>query len=123
MRYEGSVVLQYSLAAISTDMNECEGRHFIRTYNCKSILLSSDEEGRLSITADERNHPESRSTSQTRRPQRRPQLWKRKPVKEEEGEGGGEGVGLEHEREESREYEDEDFGKTSLLDEVITITT
>ena len=55
------------------------------------------------------------------RPQRRPQLWKRKQAKEEEG---GEEVELEQEGEESRdkEYEDEDFGKTASQDEVTTIT-
>ena len=71
----------------------------------------------MSITADKRVHPESQAAS-TRRPQRRPQLWKRKPVKEEEERG--EGVELEQEGEESRdkEYEDEDFG---TQDEVTTI--
>ena len=85
------------------------------------IDFSSDEEGGLSITADERTHPESRasSASQQKRPQRRPQLWKRKPVKKEGEEGGEEEeeeVGLEEEGEEPRDndYEDEDFGKTSV---------
>ena len=79
--------------------------------------FSSDEEGSLSITADKRSHPDSQagSTSQARRSQRRTQLWKIKPVKEEEEEREerGEEVGLEGEGEESRDndYEDEDFGK------------
>ena len=79
--------------------------------------FSSDEEGSLSITADKRSHPDSQagSAGQARRPQRRPQLWKRKPVKkeEEEGEERGAEVGLEGDGEESRDndYEDEDFGK------------
>ena len=75
----------------------------------------------MSITANKRVHPESQAAS-TRRPQRRPQLWKRKPVKEEEERG--EGVELEQEGEESRDkgYEDEDFGKTGLVHQVTTIT-
>ena len=44
-----------------------------------------------------------------RRPQRWPQLWKRKQAKEEEEEGGEE-VELEQEGEESRDKEYEDFG-------------
>ena len=73
----------------------------------------------MSNAAEKRAHPENRTTagstcsnSQRKRPQRRPQLWKRKPVKEEREEGEGH----EEEREESREkeYEDEDFGKCAV---------
>lgn len=83
---------------------------------------SSVEGGALSITAENRSHPNSggvafdaMATTRQGRPQRRPQLWNKKPATRE-GTGGSAKVKYEEEEEEEtkdKEYEDEDFGKFS----------
>ena len=86
---------------------------------CTICTCSSDEEGGLTITTnEERSHPDSGASphvavGQRPRPQRRPQLWKKKKEKEEREESEESGGSPEPDRGDSRdkEYEDEDYGR------------
>ena len=82
-----------------------------------SLILSSDEEGGLSITAERRSHPDSGATSsgsmahRPRQPPRRPQLWKREPAEREMSEDSEGSEEEEEEQLKDKEYEDEDYGE------------